>query len=55
LRTNIILDDNLVEHAQTLTGIKTKRAVVQAALRMPILMHQQAEIRQLRGRLRWDG
>jgi Arc/MetJ family transcription regulator len=30
--TNIVLDDKLIARAQKLTGIKTKREVVQEAL-----------------------
>ena len=55
MRTNIVLDDNLIERAQRLTGIKTKREVVQEALRTLILLREQAEIRSLRGKLKWDG
>jgi len=55
MRTNIILDDKLVERAQKLTGIKTKREVVQEALRTLILLREQAETRNLRGKLLWEG
>ncbi len=55
MRTNIVLDDKLVSRAQKLTGIKTKREVVHEALRTLILLREQAEIRQLRGKLKWDG
>jgi Arc/MetJ family transcription regulator len=55
MRTNIVLDDNLIERAQKLTGIKTKREVVQEALRTLILLREQAEIRSLRGKLKWEG
>jgi Arc/MetJ family transcription regulator len=55
MRTNIVLDDKLLERAQKLTGIKTKREVVQEALRTLILLREQAEIRHLRGKLKWDG
>ena len=55
MRTNIVLDDKLVERAQKLTGIKTKREVVHEALRTLILLSEQAEIRNLRGKLKWDG
>jgi Arc/MetJ family transcription regulator len=55
MRTNIVLDDKLVERAQQLTGIKTKRGVVQEALRTLILMREQAGVRNLRGRLNWEG
>lgn len=55
MRTNIMLDDKLVRRAQTLTGIKTKRGVVQEALRTLILLREQTEIRKMRGQLLWEG
>jgi Arc/MetJ family transcription regulator len=55
MRTNIVLDDNLIERARILTGIKTKREVVQEALRTLILLCEQAEVRQFRGKLKWEG
>jgi Arc/MetJ family transcription regulator len=55
MRTNIVLDENLIERAQKLTGIKTKREVVQEALRTLILLREQAEVRQYRGKLKWEG
>ena len=55
MRTNIVLDDKLVERAQKLTGIKTKREVVQEALRTLVLLYEQGEIRNLRGKLKWEG
>ncbi len=55
MRTNIVLDDKLVERAQKLTGIKTKRELVHEALRTLILLQEQGEIRHLRGKLKWEG
>jgi Arc/MetJ family transcription regulator len=55
MRTNILLDDQLIERAQKLTGIKTKREVVQEALRTLILLREQSEVRNLRGKLFWEG
>jgi len=55
MRTNIVLDDKLVARAQKLTGIKTKREVVQEALRTLILLREQSEVRNLRGKLLWEG
>ena len=55
MRTNIVLDDELIERAQQLSGIKTKREVVDQALRTFIRVRQQTQIRALRGRLRWEG
>ena len=55
MRTNIDLEDKLIERAQKLTGIKTKREVVHAALRLLILLNEQGEVRGLRGKLPWVG
>ena len=55
MRTNIVLDDKLVERAQKLTGIKTKREVIHEALRTLILLREQGEIRTVRGKLKWEG
>ena len=55
MRTNIVLDDKLIERAQKLTGIKTKREVVHEALRLLILLNEQGEVRSLRGKFPWDG
>jgi len=55
VRTNIVPDDKLIKRAQKLTGIKTKQEVVQEALRTLILLNEQAEIRNLRGKLKWEG
>ena len=55
MRTNIVLDDKLVERAQKLTGIKTKREVIHEALRTLILLREQGGIRTLRGKLKWEG
>ena len=54
MQTNILLDDRLIERAQKLTGIKTKREVVHEALRLLILLKEQGKIRSLRGKLLWD-
>lgn len=55
MRTNIVLDDELVERARQLTGLQTKREVVHEALRTLIRLHEQAEVRALRGKLKWEG
>ncbi len=55
MRTNIVLDDKLIDRAQKLTGIKTKREVVHEALRLLILLNEQAELRTMRGKMPWDG
>lgn len=54
-RTNIVLDDELIERAKELTGLTTKRAVVEAALQTLVRLREQEGVRALRGRLRWEG
>jgi len=55
IRTQIVLDNKLIQRAQKLTGINTKRKVVHEALRLLIVVNEQAEVRLLRGKLPWDG
>jgi Arc/MetJ family transcription regulator len=55
MRTNIVLDAELVRRAQELTGIKTKRKLIDEALRTMIRLNEQAKIRSLRGKLHWEG
>jgi Arc/MetJ family transcription regulator len=55
MRTNIVLDDRLVERAMRATGLKTKRAVVEAGLRLLIQVKAQAGVRRLRGKAAWEG
>ncbi|MEW6716767.1 MAG: type II toxin-antitoxin system VapB family antitoxin [Chloroflexota bacterium] len=55
MRTNVILDKNLVERAKHLTGIKTTRGVVHAALETLVRLREQTQVRDLRGKLKWEG
>lgn len=55
MRTNVVLNDELIRKAQQLTGIKTKKDVIHEALITLIRMREQAQVRALRGKLPWDG
>jgi Arc/MetJ family transcription regulator len=55
VRTNIVLDEQLVAEAMRRTGIKTKRGVVEEALRTLIQLKRQEEILALRGQIKWEG
>ncbi len=54
MRTNIIIDDKLMRETLKLTGLKTKRAAVEAGLQTLLRLGKQAEIRQFRGKLHWQ-
>ena len=55
MRTNIEIDDKLMQEALRLTGLKTKREAVEAGLRTLLRLRQQEEIRRYRGKLDWQG
>ena len=55
MRTNVEIDDNLMGEAQRLSGLKTKRAVIDAALRMFVRVKRQTDILNLAGKVRWEG
>ena len=49
MRTNIVLDDTLVEEALRVSGARTRREVVHLALRELVQRHRQRELKRLRG------
>ena len=55
MRTNIEIDDALMKEAMEAAGTSTKKATVEAGLRMLIAAGAQVGIRQLRGRVKWEG
>ena len=55
MRTNIVIDDQLMREALRATGLKTKREAVELGLRTLLRLKKQAEIRGLRGKLDWQG
>ena len=55
VRTNIEIDDALLAEAMAATGLKTKRKVVEAGLRLLARHKRQAAARQLFGRVQWEG
>ena len=50
MRTNIVLDDQLVSEAMRLTHAQTKKEVVDRALRELVARHRQRALRDLVGR-----
>jgi len=52
--TNVDLDEQLVAEALQVTGLRTKKAVVEEGLRVLIRLHEQADVRRLRGMVQWE-
>ena len=55
MRTNIEIDDALLQAAVEATGAATKKEVVHRGLEALVRLHQQSRIRDLRGKLPWEG
>jgi len=55
MRTNIDIDDQLMRQAMRSTGTRTKKATVEAGLRLLIETYRQRSIAQFRGKVQWQG
>ncbi len=55
MRTNIVIDDDLMAKALKMTGVRTKREAVELGLKTLIKLKSQEQIRQFRGELAWQG
>ena len=55
MRTNIVIDDELMASALKMTGLRTKREAVELGLKTLVRLTQQEQIRQFRGKLPWKG
>ena len=52
MRTNVVLDDDLVKEALALTGVRTKRALLDLALRELIRLNRKSDLFELVGKVR---
>lgn len=55
MRTNIVIDNSLMQQAMKATGLSTKKAVVEEGLRLLLKVKGQEGIRRLRGKIEWQG
>lgn len=55
MRTNIVIDDKLMNEALKATGLKTKKEAVELGLKTMIRLKKQASIKEFRGKLHWEG
>ncbi len=54
-RTNVVIDDGLIESGLSVTGLKTRRALIDYALRELIRHKAQKKILDLKGQIDWEG
>jgi len=55
MRTNIDLDDSLVARGFEITGLKTKKDLVNHALEELVRREDRKKILELRGKIQWQG
>ncbi len=55
MRTNIVIDDNLMSLALKTTGLKTKKEVVEEGIKTLLKIKKQSQLKSLRGKLHWEG
>ena len=55
MRTNIVIDDALLRKAMRASGLKTKRATIEEALRLYVRTKAQSRILDFAGKVEWEG
>jgi len=55
MRTNVVIDDQLMKSALKISGLRTKKDAIEAGLRLLVKFKRQAKIKDFRGKLKWAG
>ncbi|WP_234567941.1 type II toxin-antitoxin system VapB family antitoxin [Rhodohalobacter sp. 614A] len=55
MRTNVVIDDDLMDEALKVSRLKTKKDAVEEGLKLLVQRKKQENIRNLRGKLSWSG
>ncbi|NOZ11260.1 MAG: type II toxin-antitoxin system VapB family antitoxin [Gammaproteobacteria bacterium] len=55
MRTNIVINDQLMSDALKATGLSTKKEAVELGLKLLVRRNKQQAMRKLRGKLKWEG
>ena len=55
MRTNIVIDDQLMEEALKASGLSTEEEVIEEGLKALIKIKSQERIKVFRGKLKWEG
>ncbi|KXG77491.1 hypothetical protein AN618_10430 [Fervidicola ferrireducens] len=54
MRTNIVIDENLIKEALKLSGLKTKKEVVNLALKEFVENRKRKNLLELKGKIKFD-
>jgi Arc/MetJ family transcription regulator len=55
MRTNVVIDDNLMKSALKASGLETKKGVIEEGLRLLVQIKGQKRLKDFRGKLKWSG
>ncbi len=55
MRTNVVIDDDLMESALKASGLKTKKDAIEEGLKLLVQVKSLKEIKRYRGKLKWSG
>ena len=55
MRTNVVINDVLMESALRVSGVKTKKDTIEEALKLLVQIKNQENIKGFRGKLKWTG
>ena len=55
MRTNVVIDDELMASALKVSGLKTKKDAIEEGLKLLVQLRSQKGIKRYRGKLGWTG
>jgi Arc/MetJ family transcription regulator len=55
MRTNVVINDDLMKSALKVTGLKTKKDAIEEGLKLLVQVKGQKNIKKFRGKLKWSG
>ncbi|MBI4715146.1 MAG: type II toxin-antitoxin system VapB family antitoxin [Nitrospirae bacterium] len=55
MRTNVVIDDDLMKLALKFSGLRTKKDAIEAGLQLLVKFNRQTKVKDFRGKLKWIG
>jgi Arc/MetJ family transcription regulator len=55
MRTNVVINDDLMASALKVSGLRTKKDAIEEGLKLLVQVKSQKEIKHYRGKLKWSG
>jgi Arc/MetJ family transcription regulator len=55
MRTNVVIDDRLMQRALKSGKFRTKRAAIEQGLSLLVQINSQKKLRALKGKIHWSG